>query len=881
MRRLYVIALVLSYLCMSCTKFEEDFIYSDVTQQQTRATIDAATLRESAGVANANNPYSVSNMNKAMIQYCKVLNIQPRPIYATHEYVRFQAKDSVDYYILEDSLKLEIFDYPLDRMLNSIEQDFYVNDVVNGKHWVYTVVPKATFRYPTEIVCEKLQDVFLYGDYILSSSTRTANAEIITPYIIGGGGNGPVTNTDEAFFDEILTLSMKNAGVEIIGGGASATAGVWTPTAFITYEEDLTNTTIPLVHIKVRINTFVNIGTGYTDGYGKVSIPKGWGGKFRNPVNYQIKFKSDEWKILDHNSGVAKIIGPQSSKGAWQYTIRRTDAEQSAYAAVHRALHYIYYNQDDIALPFALTKNRVAVYYDQHRDYYGKFYPTFELLGAFANPVRIVGLDRQGYNLSRFVLTGSTFHELGHASHWRQKGLNFAVYDDKVRESYARAVEYYFLSRLYPNSRRDSFMDSEDSIYTNIGEALLNQGITMSQLQDIVCQDSYTWTQFRQNVKESGLIPDYVVDILFDSPNQRWFFNVQYEAIKTEDDNYVAYAGLPILFEIQDPLERVNAKVTKWFTTPSDYKLTNTDEQSTYITFDRPDTYEVWAEIQLPDSKGTKYYTTRTITVKDLPSIVGNISPHVGVSTVYTIENDNFFNGWKIEYQDGTGQWKNATDNISASDKSKGTLDVIFWTPGNYRLTAKFTYDTINKERNLLIQVPTEGQPTSTRYAPGIYRVTTAKHKTNGSIVHQIYDKQFNQVKTGYDYLDKNFQFRAFNRRPSSEHPYYENLIQLYKFDYFGFEAYFNTTFLPASPDRPLNHYDGLKWEEAFFAFNYQVSGTIPIYSIELTAYDDNNSKISCSRMLSLEPMDGDVTWMNQHYRATNFGIMGYVYPIE
>lgn len=119
-------------------------------------------------------------------------------------------------------------------------------------------------------------------------------------------------------------------------------------------------------------------------------------------------------------------------------------------------------------------------------------------------------------------------------------------------------------------------------------------------------------------------------------------FNVQYEAIKTEDDNYVAYAGLPILFEIQDPLERVNAKVTKWFTTPSDYKLTNTDEQSTYITFDRPDTYEVWAEIQLPDSKGTKYYTTRTITVKDLPSIVGNISPHVGVSTVYTIENDNF-----------------------------------------------------------------------------------------------------------------------------------------------------------------------------------------------------------------------------------------------
>lgn len=75
-------------------------------------------------------------------------------------------------------------------------------------------------------------------------------------------------------------------------------------------------------------------------------------------------------------------------------------------------------------------------------------------------------------------------------------------------------------------------MDSEDSIYTNIGEALLNQGITMSQLQDIVCQDSYTWTQFRQNVKESGLIPDYVVDILFDSPNQRWFLMCNMKQLK-------------------------------------------------------------------------------------------------------------------------------------------------------------------------------------------------------------------------------------------------------------------------------------------------------------------------------------------------------------
>ena len=38
----------------------------------------------------------------------QVMNIQPQPVYATHEHVRFEVRDSLDFYILEDSLELEM-----------------------------------------------------------------------------------------------------------------------------------------------------------------------------------------------------------------------------------------------------------------------------------------------------------------------------------------------------------------------------------------------------------------------------------------------------------------------------------------------------------------------------------------------------------------------------------------------------------------------------------------------------------------------------------------------------------------------------------------------------------------------------------------------------
>lgn len=101
-------------MSFACTRFEEPVepIFSEV---QTRAVIGSTT----------NNPYSLKNVRKAMNELSVIYGTRPTPIYATHEYVRFMVKDTIQFAILHDSLSLMLFEYPLDRDLTEAERNAY------------------------------------------------------------------------------------------------------------------------------------------------------------------------------------------------------------------------------------------------------------------------------------------------------------------------------------------------------------------------------------------------------------------------------------------------------------------------------------------------------------------------------------------------------------------------------------------------------------------------------------------------------------------------------------------------------------------------------------------------------------------------------------
>lgn len=575
MKRYRLFLFLLLSLCIACTQFEEEVMPN--VPATTRASVNAAALRASAATANTDNPYSVDNMEAAMIQYCKFANIPPRPIRATHEYVRFEVRDSLDYYILEDSLGLELFTYPLDRMLSSSERDFYSNDIIDGKQWYYTVVPK-NYRYPAEVERQVLQDIYMQGDVIISGPRATS----------GTSSSGSI---DESLYDTVLELSMKNAGISV-GSGPSATAK-WVPSARILYTDDLTNETVPLKNVTVRVNTFVNIGTGQTNENGEVEIPKGWGGKFRNPVDYEVKFKNDRFKLLEHHTGVAIAYGPTKSKSKWTCTITSDDKRVSAFAATYWAAYHIFYVQNIITKPTASSKYRIAVFWDQHRGEAGLHVRWLNMLGCLANPIRISGLATADSYRNRYDIIGTTFHELGHASHWTRGFLNMAIADKTVQESYARAVQFYFLQDVYPNSAPERYRPSYSEEYTGIGEALLNNGFTMQDLQHLFV-DYYNkdFADLRTNALSMCKTYDWVINYLFDHPHNIWDFNLVKEFIRTTDDEYIAYIGVPVKFELQEHIpRRADAHVVNWSASPSDFGLQSTARTSAVFVFNKTAIY--------------------------------------------------------------------------------------------------------------------------------------------------------------------------------------------------------------------------------------------------------------------------------------------------
>ena len=869
-------------LCFACTQFDEEAMLDEAPT--TRAAVNAAALRESAGIANTDNPYSVDNMKAAMTQYCKVMNIQPQPVYATHEYVRFEVRDSLDYYILEDSLELEMFTYPLDRMLNNAERSFYAADIVNGKKWLYTVVPK-NFRYPTEMPKQILQEIYMQGETMLSGASAASGP---STRIIGGGSTGS-SQIDDSLYDAVLNLSMKNAGIDTDDG--PSTASGWTPSACILYEDDLTHEKLPLKNVTVRVNTFVNIGTGQTDERGYVAIPEGWGGKFRNRVDYEVKFKNNRFKILEHHTGAAIAYGPENSKSQWLYTITSDDKRVSAFAAVYWAAYHMFYVQNTITRPFANGKYRIAVFWDQHRKgVNGLHVKWLNLLGSLANPVRISGLENADSYLTRHYMIGTTFHELGHASHWTQGPYNMIAADKAVVESYACAVEFYFLREVYTNSDPDRYRPDYFKEYTGIGEALLNNGFTMQDLQDLFvkCRNK-DFADLRTHALSMRKTHDWVINYLFDHPYNIWDFNLATESLRTTDDEYTAYIGIPVEFALQRLMRtNIRAHVVKWTITPSEFRTQSTTQTSAVFVFNRTATYTVSAEIQLPDMTNT-YTVSRNITVRPLPAISGPNTPRLGVMSQYTMDDFRFFKKWELEYQDDSGNWVDGSDKVNLQGgtdlNAPKSLKLLFHTFGTFRLTAILDFDGIEKTVYKNITVPAEGNPTSEYQAPGIYLVQAYGGKLNGDIVHQMHNRTFIRVLQNYVALADSYNFRTFSHAVTQSHPYADIMKPIYRMTYGEYDAY---SPLPGSllvdnaivPGRP-NYISGLPSVLAFYVLSEQQPGTVPLYSVAMTVKTSLGATKSNCRYLSLQQLNGTQTVGNEVRTYKTMELLGYVYPVQ
>jgi hypothetical protein len=100
------------------------------------------------------NPYSIPNMTQA---YNNIHGTHLQSVSTTHYYVKFKPQTDADFNKL-DSLDLELYDYPLDKVVLQ-DGDYWPSAYTglgpNEYPWLYTVVP-SNFQFPAGITYQNL-----------------------------------------------------------------------------------------------------------------------------------------------------------------------------------------------------------------------------------------------------------------------------------------------------------------------------------------------------------------------------------------------------------------------------------------------------------------------------------------------------------------------------------------------------------------------------------------------------------------------------------------------------------------------------------------------------------------------------------------------------
>jgi hypothetical protein len=481
-------------LCLSfsiaCTQYED---ISSCEQSES----PSLTTRSGAVVSDQ-NPYSLANVQEAYNDLRPTLGLPAKTLTATDHYVRFFVTDSVDHAILHDSLHLELIEYPLDVELTADEMASYMSTATNM--WYYTVV-HPDFVYPEDIEYEFL-------DYIYMQSDPIMRAPSFVPQI------------DDEDYTPVIERAMINNGINI----SPLTRGaVWYPSATIYYEDDYNGEIIPLEGVKVRCTNFINVGSGITDADGNVSGITGWGGRFRNAVGYHIIWEDSQWNIRDGRTGQAKTHGPKQ-KAHWDHTISTDDTKDSAFAAVHRALHAFYYESHPLTAgitkmhPFYYPIMNVGIITNRTNNGKNGYFLSSFIRDYGFNSI-VVWLN----NRDKWEVTATTFHELGHANHYQASLLsdgglfdwiNYFCANGLIVDSWANGLRYAYMESFYPGIEL-SLQNHPD--YTHIIESLMNQGFSLSQLENTVVNTTSV-SSWRQKVKNVNSVPDAIVDMIFDNP---------------------------------------------------------------------------------------------------------------------------------------------------------------------------------------------------------------------------------------------------------------------------------------------------------------------------------------------------------------------------
>lgn len=383
------------------------------------------------------NPYSVSNMQKAL-NNLKKSNLQAKTseteiaVIATHLYVKFKPKNEDELGVLKRDSTLVLYPYPLDFEIDE-EGDFYRDpEVPEGQPTYQYCAIEVGKQLPDGVEHEILEELFIPDEEKDAEDLHAKNY----------GSNEIITN----LVNESLRITGNLEEEDKEEKGKSSLhyrRSKWRPAGRITVTDDNLGR-IGIAGLKVRARRWFTTHVGFTNGSGYFSCD----GRFRGKARYKLDWERYHFALRKGGFSSAQKTGPKGRKKYWDWHI--TDGEHKYYATIFRAAyHYYYQNIQGLRRPPLnsawRTQLRIGAFTQTKDDKLGTHSNVWRAFGI-STPIKIYAYARESQQIY-----ATTIHELVHASHWNIDRSVFNDTDTKVKESWARGVQWVLTRMKYPN----------------------------------------------------------------------------------------------------------------------------------------------------------------------------------------------------------------------------------------------------------------------------------------------------------------------------------------------------------------------------------------------------------------------------------------------
>jgi len=459
------------------------------------------------------NPYEISNM-KASLDRLKTLNpnmayeLKNFIIETSHLYIKFNPKTAEEEALLKSDSTLYLFDYRLDCEYN---EEFLKNRESSSNDSIpiyYTSIkkdrqlPNINFEIISELYIPE-QDTF-FNDildidkylitYQINNKTDLFNHLLFEAFVKTGNQDEMLEPESTAENRWIFGRKWKPKGTIRIWDNCGADA-LRTSMSISEY-----GNFIPLEGAKILMRQWFTVDSGITNSNGYFET-----GTVRGHARYIIQWERYQYSIRTGNFGQAELRGPNLKKEDWNKDIN--NGEELFHGHIHRAAHHYYYkNIKNLRRPpqngFWKPQMKIGAFFESDPNINGDYRCWARFMGILPS-IRIYNPNNTSCNIY-----GTTIHELAHASHSNMGGRDYRNTERKVKESWARGVQWDITNMIYNNSYYVYYnlpnytlvvKDMIDSDNYTTGYDQVN-GYTIKEIEDAL-QGKRNWNAWRDNIK--------------------------------------------------------------------------------------------------------------------------------------------------------------------------------------------------------------------------------------------------------------------------------------------------------------------------------------------------------------------------------------------